>query len=220
MSMEDQMYQIERMRRHLSSRCKGLLEVPLLNPLGPEAYVQYLNRTVKDFLEEDRARILLTPAISAQQPNFDPHLTLCAAHLRRVQVLGLTPHEKEGRNECHKLVREFLHQCRWMERQGSGDYVPFLTEMDRTVALAMWNRPGEDLEETARFDKLHVNSTRVLDQPDSVSIKFTPYSLFGNAVARGLTVTSRTRWKAAFRSWCIGLRMCFEDLHGNRQILK
>lgn len=40
-------FRTETMRRRLNSRCKGLLEAPTVEKLGPEAKVQYLHRTVR-----------------------------------------------------------------------------------------------------------------------------------------------------------------------------
>jgi hypothetical protein len=40
-------FRTETMRRRLNSRCKGLLEAPTIEQLGPEAKVQYLHRTVR-----------------------------------------------------------------------------------------------------------------------------------------------------------------------------
>ncbi|KAF2732563.1 hypothetical protein EJ04DRAFT_469974, partial [Polyplosphaeria fusca] len=59
MSHEDQEYRAETMRRRLNSRCKGLLEAPSYKINGPETKVHYLHRTVKDFFDEDRARVYL-----------------------------------------------------------------------------------------------------------------------------------------------------------------
>ncbi|KAI1096763.1 hypothetical protein F5B19DRAFT_4577 [Rostrohypoxylon terebratum] len=72
LNRDEQIFQAERMRRRLYSRCKGLLEVPAFDKRGLEVPVQYLHRTVKDFLEEDGTRGLLASS------DFDAHLALCA----------------------------------------------------------------------------------------------------------------------------------------------
>lgn len=130
---DEQIFRAERMRRRLHSRCKGLLDVPSFDKHGPEARVEYLHRTVKDFLEENGTRGFLTLNV------FDAHLALCAAFLRHAKLLDPTTLAKETVESVlvAHLLKEFLIQCHWLEKQGRGDYVPFLEEMDR-VAEAIY----------------------------------------------------------------------------------
>lgn len=58
-------------RRRLNSRCKGLLE------LGPENRVQFLHRSVKDYLRNQNIQSRLEEATA----DFDAHLKYCAAYL-------------------------------------------------------------------------------------------------------------------------------------------
>lgn len=58
-------------RRRLNSRCKGLLE------LGPENRVQFLHRSVKDYLDSLDIQRRLEEATG----DFDAHLKYCAAYL-------------------------------------------------------------------------------------------------------------------------------------------
>lgn len=58
-------------RRRLNSRCKGLLE------LGPENRVQFLHRSVKDYLDSQDIQHRLEEATG----DFDAHLKYCAAYL-------------------------------------------------------------------------------------------------------------------------------------------
>ncbi|KAH8746655.1 hypothetical protein BGZ57DRAFT_972296 [Hyaloscypha finlandica] len=71
-------YRAESMRRRLNSRCKGLLEAPDFELEGPDAKVQYLHRTVKDFLSKRRA---WEDSPFTDQATFDPDLQLCAAFI-------------------------------------------------------------------------------------------------------------------------------------------
>lgn len=69
------------MRRRVNSRCKGLLEVgpqPGGSHRFGEGTVQYLHKTVKDFIESDTVQQTLR---SAMVKPFDPHLCLSAAAL-------------------------------------------------------------------------------------------------------------------------------------------
>ncbi|KAK7712124.1 hypothetical protein SLS63_012493 [Diaporthe eres] len=58
-------------RRRLNSRCKGLLE------LGPDNRVQFLHRSVKDYLDSRDIQRRLEEATG----DFDAHLKYCAAYL-------------------------------------------------------------------------------------------------------------------------------------------
>jgi len=76
---------IEAMKRRLNSRCKGLLDVErgfrvADQSLGGQSAltVQYLHRTVKDFIQSAKAQQLLQPVV---EKNFDPHLNLCIGFL-------------------------------------------------------------------------------------------------------------------------------------------
>jgi hypothetical protein len=168
-----------------------LLEAPGFVHKGPEAKVQYLHRTVRDFLEEDRARNFLTSSLSAKDKEFDPHLSLCAALLRHTKAISPTEDDDEMTSmlSFSRLLGEFTIQCHWLEKQGSGSYVPFLVEMDKTTEAILSN-PGErDSSMVAgRMAKTHKlpHWTRRVDP--EVGAK-TPQieSLIDYAIFRGLT---------------------------------
>jgi hypothetical protein len=84
-SEEEMGYTAKSMRRRLNSRCKGLVEAPTFEFEGPAAKVQYLHRTVKDFLSKRRGWEDL-PFLD--QPTFDPDLQLCVAFLLYMKGLG------------------------------------------------------------------------------------------------------------------------------------
>jgi hypothetical protein len=83
------------MRRRLNSRCKGLLEVERDNPrltgyYAPEPLyevevvgVQYLHRTVKDYIETEDVQAMLRKAMIHP---FDPNIQLCSAHLACLKI--------------------------------------------------------------------------------------------------------------------------------------
>lgn len=106
LSVADAMIRVEAASRRLNSRCKGFLEVERGRQDVPETAtsttaststiaststttstashapwqltVQYLHRTVRDFIKSDKAQHILKPAMNA---SFDPSLRLCLAHL-------------------------------------------------------------------------------------------------------------------------------------------
>ncbi|KAF6827771.1 hypothetical protein CPLU01_08885 [Colletotrichum plurivorum] len=139
MNAEEQNYRAEVMRRQIQSRCKGLLEAPDFNKSGSETKVEYLHRTVKDFLEEDGSSDLMTTNLG----DFDVHIVLCASLIRHAKAIRPDEDNMTGMEAFSDLLREFLTQCHWLERLGRGDYVPYLEEMDKT-ALAILGGPGDD----------------------------------------------------------------------------
>ena len=70
--------QADAMRRWLNSRYKGILEVRMtgkgIEEVEREQKVQYLHRTVKEYLESREARKMLDDTLST---DFDPHLAIC-----------------------------------------------------------------------------------------------------------------------------------------------
>lgn len=80
-------YQAESARRRLNSRCKGLLEVPSYPTNGPEAPVEFLHRTVRDFV----ARSDIQEYFRRVESNFDPLRAISASsifYLKSVERVG------------------------------------------------------------------------------------------------------------------------------------
>ncbi|KAF3808211.1 hypothetical protein GCG54_00006828 [Colletotrichum gloeosporioides] len=138
MGPHEQGYRAEVMRRQLQSRCKGLLEVPTFSTTGPESKVEYLHRTVKDFLEEGGGGDFL-----ATEDSFDPHVVLCAALIRHAKAIRPTEDDMAGMESLADILREFTTQCHWLERKNRDVYVPYLEEMNK-VAEAILGGPGGD----------------------------------------------------------------------------
>lgn len=141
------LYRAETTRRRVASRCKGLLEVSNFKKYGPEAKVQYLHRTVRDFLHESSAQnILLTGSTS----DFEPHVALCAALIRHTKAIRPTE-DSSGMYSFESLLKHFVTQCHCIERAGSREYVRYLDEMDRvTVAIL-----GYEIDNAAHHDLPH-----------------------------------------------------------------
>jgi hypothetical protein len=77
-------FRAETMRRRLNSRCRGLIEAPEFDEEGPDAKIQYLHRTVKDFLATRRDWEVR--AIS-EHSGFHPDLALCSGYLFHLKVM-------------------------------------------------------------------------------------------------------------------------------------
>jgi hypothetical protein len=88
LSRDEIVLRMDTMRRRINSRSKGLLEVKgLVSTPGGIEYdasnyeqytIQYLHRTVKDYIEHANVQKTLQ---SAMQSTFDPHLRLLAGHV-------------------------------------------------------------------------------------------------------------------------------------------
>lgn len=94
--LEDEtVLRMDTMRRRINSRSKGLLEIkgPLYTPEGfkyddpldhSRYTVQYLHRTVKDYVESDEAQTILQSAVRSP---FDSHLRLLSGHTAYIKRL-------------------------------------------------------------------------------------------------------------------------------------
>jgi hypothetical protein len=70
LSSQERARRVETLKRRLNSRCKGLLEI------GPDDRVNFLHRTVRDFLVTPEN---LTKLENATEGSWDAHLQLCSA---------------------------------------------------------------------------------------------------------------------------------------------
>jgi hypothetical protein len=84
---------IDKTSVRINGRCKGLLEVttrPYSDRelrLMQEARVDFLHRTVKDYLMTSEMQKILS---DWQEPNFDPNLALCKVSLAELKYVGYT----------------------------------------------------------------------------------------------------------------------------------
>lgn len=130
LSNRQKQYRAETTRRRVASRCKGLLEVSNFKKDGPDAKVQYLHRTVRDFLYEASAQEILFSGLTT---DFDPHVALCAALIRHAKAIRPKEHDDSGMQSFESLLKHFVTQCHCLERAGSREYVRYLDEMDRVT---------------------------------------------------------------------------------------
>jgi hypothetical protein len=186
LSREDQTYRGETMRRRLISRCKGLLEAPTFKTYGPEAKVHYLHRTVKDFFDEDRARMYLTQ----HSTDFKPHIALLSALLRHTQATR--PNQDGDTQDMQQFgenIYQFVVQCLWIERQGSDEYVAFLDKMSQLTPaiLGYDSETNRELPHwTKRVDPFVGQSTKV-------------YCMVDYAVVRGLIAYVEQKCESGYR---------------------
>ncbi|KAL1620845.1 hypothetical protein SLS54_005775, partial [Diplodia seriata] len=78
-------FQKDAARRRLKSRCKGLLEASNPDTDGPDAKVQFLHRTVRDFV----LRKEMNSYILGLDETFDPYDAVCASHILCLKYLSV-----------------------------------------------------------------------------------------------------------------------------------
>lgn len=90
LSQNDLDLRADTMRRRLNSRCKGFLEVGNASigaqSIGIKETVQYLHRTVKEYIESKEVQHTLLVAIKA---DFDPYHRLCIGSLAYLKAIEI-----------------------------------------------------------------------------------------------------------------------------------
>ncbi|KAH8744417.1 hypothetical protein F5882DRAFT_342669 [Hyaloscypha sp. PMI_1271] len=142
MSEKEIAIRVDNMARRLNSRWKGLLEIDraleAAGNLRAHAHqtVQYLHRTVKDFIKSRKVQEFLQSSLTSP---FDPHLSLCVAHYAYIKALSAST-----------AVAEEVHLCLWYAARvllmSEDDMIQMLDDMDSTlpVMYAIYE-PGTNL---------------------------------------------------------------------------
>lgn len=99
------------MSRRLNSRWKGLLEVNrheilLVDQFEAQRTVQYLHRTVKDFISSDKVQKFLK---SSMKSAFDPHLKLCIAWFAHMKTGLINDIWSEGQSQRDAMLKHAAH---------------------------------------------------------------------------------------------------------------
>ena len=133
----DQLHcKVDRMRRRLNSRCKGLLEVAQRN-FSISSEVEYLHRTVKDFMEKEStwARIkAMTPSA------FEPNFSLCKSYL--IQLKMIKGPDIDGLEE---LLEEYVYHMSRTRGTAVDTKINALDQLDSTLTfLTSQRRKGNE----------------------------------------------------------------------------
>ena len=132
LSQDELSLRADTMRRRLNSRCKGFLEVgnKLTGPTSDatEETVQYLHRTVKDYIESKEAQGTLGTAIKS---DFDPHQRLCVASLAHLKVIEADQDFLANGNFWARVHR-CLYSAARIDITNRANIVPLLDELDKT----------------------------------------------------------------------------------------
>jgi len=125
----------ERMRKRLNAQCKDLLEVNEYDEEGERTFLRYkvdfLHRTVKDFLEGQEMQDLLKNRASM---TFDTRVSLCKIFL--AQIKALPPRAVDSAlNSLFALVDELMFYAGEVEYHKKESQVALLDELDRVVSI-------------------------------------------------------------------------------------
>lgn len=149
-SQEDQSLRADTMRRRLNSRCKGFLEVgrsSYNNRGNNEETVQYLHRTVKDYLTSEEAQTTLRTAL---KPSFDVHLNLLVGSLAYLKTVDNDRQILKRKNgNFWARARICLDTAAQVRSSSRAKKILLLDELDRTgntIARRVSTRgiPGDD----------------------------------------------------------------------------
>ncbi|KAK4450287.1 hypothetical protein QBC34DRAFT_403202 [Podospora aff. communis PSN243] len=130
LSDEQTKLRTDTMRKRLNHRTKGLLEVQ--QPLDMHAHgtVQYLHRTVKDYIESGEAKAIVK--LSADD-SYDIDLVFCASYLSLIKGLS---HARLYKSEFSWLIRQCLTSAMAVAKPSSRDKLHLvLDEVDRVGIL-------------------------------------------------------------------------------------
>ncbi len=198
-SQEDFSLRADTMRRRLNSRCKGFLEVERKSndpELSNEGTVQYLHRTVKDYLASEEVQKTLSAAL---KPSFDPHLSMCAgslAYLKSIDDLGFLRHEVSWTrlNIC-------LDSASRVRKTSRSKSILLLDELDRTESTICrrvsqvrthWYRRNILKQDKPRTEFLE-DGKWVASHPDIISSMVFGANFLSLAVRYGLVDYVRAR---------------------------
>jgi hypothetical protein len=145
---------------HLKTRCGGLLEIHDTNT-GPLSKVNYLHRTVKEFLDTPEVRGLI---LSTGGQDFDPHRSTMMSSILIMKKSLEFFRNRSGCNSIHVLriganiwtcMKPAFIYARAAEIRGDKSYIPVLDNLER-IAIQRWKQEyadsGKDWGEAELFD--------------------------------------------------------------------
>jgi len=128
----------ETMRRRINSRCRGLLEVGSVRgsgrdeeiPSDLEMYtVQYLHKTVKDYIESPEIRERLH---STMKSPYDAHLRHCIGILSVIKGTPATKHPPYSNRLFQSQISAFLQYAKGVKQQGQAQLRELMEEFNGT----------------------------------------------------------------------------------------
>jgi hypothetical protein len=124
----------EQMRRRLNGRCKGLLEVyrnPALDPYYLGHQVDFLHRTVRDFLRTKEMSDFLTTKTSACGPN----TSILRAYVALVKCVPLQKAHFEDGGTLSKILMDAFHFAQQAEIESSQAQTELLDDLHENLKI-------------------------------------------------------------------------------------
>jgi len=120
---------------HLTARCAGLLEIPEFEQQGPEATIQFLHRTARDFLENDKnwAEILQ----HTSKTDFQPDVALSKASILWLAI-RCAQSQTTG-EEIRDLVYTVMVYAHRVSKQGVDCKIETATMGSLAEIMATWD---------------------------------------------------------------------------------
>lgn len=144
-------YQAESARRRLNSRCKGLLEVPSYPTNGPKAVVEFLHRTVRDFV----SRSDIQEYFRRVENNFDPLRAIGASSILCLKSVKRTGERSPAMRNT--VLNEFFEAAWVVEKLGSeeeSDRERVVLELEKLFEMIYEGPSAFDLETFDSYDTL------------------------------------------------------------------
>jgi len=148
----ERMYIHEEMRRRLQSRCRGLLECPqadshvpgnnisaVREPSKLTGTVQYLHRTVRDFIRNP----VIWERILSQAPDFDAIQSLYGSYLMQVKIARRGPVDLTLGVEFWNSFKNCAEYTELWEKQHGGFPTEVIDELE-IAGDAYWSSPSPD----------------------------------------------------------------------------
>ena len=137
MQQAELLLRADTMRRRLNSRCKGFLEVGYCDHDGNSGFdtVQYLHRSVKDYIQSPAARTTLDSAVNKA---FDPQLCLLKASLAHLKIVDTYRVESvESGIRCLRAwyveTESIFAYARSVLPQNTNESIVLLDDLDKTM---------------------------------------------------------------------------------------
>jgi hypothetical protein len=121
----------ELMRRRLIACCKGLLEAKAGPQTSlPDTHVQYLHRTVKDWLEQEMTTVKLA---NYSRPDFDVNIRLYTVHLMKLKRCTWKNLQDKGDNAIWDPAEWAIVYATRADPQGTNNQISMLNEIDKAA---------------------------------------------------------------------------------------
>lgn len=133
------------MEDRLKNWCAGLLEAQFLLDVPPDGRVQYLHRTVKDYLHQPDVWKSVTAKTNAS--DFEPNICLLRSCILQLKASGSLEKDDTFDKSLWKYVTLAMELARQAELANKPAYIPLLDELDIVITSllrqkrAFYNRP-------------------------------------------------------------------------------